>query len=166
MKCEKIRDEFLPLFSNGELGPWRTKRVERHLAQCEECRSELEAYRSTQAVMRDAVASRAFDVDAEVFWQGVRAGVLAAENTAPKSTQRKPIFGTGWRVAFAIAGIVGMLLLGRYASKPDDAQNPVSEVVSEPVVEDVDMPNATVITYHTDDPNIKIVWFAKDDSES
>ena len=84
MKCEKIRDEFLPLFSNGELGRWRTHRVERHLVQCEECRSELEAYHSTQAVMRDAVASRAFDVDAEVFWQGVRAGVLAAENTAPK----------------------------------------------------------------------------------
>ena len=50
MRCSSSR-RFLSRYLDGELGAWRRRRLDRHLAGCAACRAELEADRGVWALL-------------------------------------------------------------------------------------------------------------------
>lgn len=54
MNCARTR-RFLPLCAGGDLSPWKSRLVRRHLVSCADCRRELEAYRTALRMVAAAV---------------------------------------------------------------------------------------------------------------
>ncbi len=109
-------DQFTALAS-GELGRWRTARLQRHIAQCSTCRTEWEATRD--------LWSLAQTLQSDVVPDSLRARI-AERLTAlispelPSTSERTPNRAGAWRWGAALAGAgltlavaVTMLLPGR-----------------------------------------------------
>jgi len=96
-------ERLLALWSGGDLPAWRAWMVKRHVAGCEACRREVDAYRRASQVAREMA-----ELPAELAWDrlaaemkanihlGLVAGAIAAEQT-------KGRVRWGWRAAIAVA---------------------------------------------------------------
>ncbi|NCO39492.1 MAG: hypothetical protein COZ06_10490 [Armatimonadetes bacterium CG_4_10_14_3_um_filter_66_18] len=71
MDCDNAR-ELLPLAEVEALGWWKRQQVRRHLADCPDCRRELEVLRATAALLAKAPRAKA---PVEI-WRGIE-GALA-----------------------------------------------------------------------------------------
>lgn len=98
--------DLLPWHVNGTLGPAETATVEKHLAECEACREDLE----TERALRREVARLPLDV--EHGWQGMQAKLEGREAAVPLLRRRVPL---GWALAVQAAClavvVVGALTL-------------------------------------------------------
>jgi anti-sigma factor RsiW len=114
--------QLLPWFVNGTLDPEEIERVERHLAECGECRGELAAERQ----LAREIAS--LPVDVESSWEGMQQRLEAEPGVRAQSAtgvwrRRVPL---GWAVAspFAAAAAVALVFvnLTPAARQPVDQQ--------------------------------------------
>jgi hypothetical protein len=111
--------ELLPWLVNGTLDPGEAERIEAHLAECAECRTELEAERKLAA----AVASTPLDCDSG--WESMQRrmeGEVSA-GSAPAPLWRRPI-PIGWAVAspFAAAAALALIFVNVGPRQPADPQ--------------------------------------------
>jgi anti-sigma factor RsiW len=98
--------ELLPWLVNGTLDREETERVEAHLAECAECRAELEAERR----LASAVASTALDCDSG--WEAMQRrleGEPAARPAPPPLWRRR--IPVGWAVASPLAVAAALALI-------------------------------------------------------
>jgi hypothetical protein len=110
--------ETLALASGGDLGWWRQWRANRHLAQCAECRREVEAFRRAGDTLRQAA-----ELPADLDWDrlamemkaNIRLGLAAGEiaGALPAPSRR-----LGWRAAAALAGLTLVVISGFLAGVP------------------------------------------------
>ena len=105
MRCNECRDK-LPQYSLGVLGASEVAAIQEHLAECPDCRAELEAFERLDEVMTPA-AQVAPERD---LWPGV------AERLQPR---RAPVFewlmpqwSRAWVGAAVAAAVVLMLVVG------------------------------------------------------
>ena len=111
----------LALHAGGDLGWIARWRVERHLAQCDECRQELVAFESVRAIAADLAEIP------EVPWNrlaaemraNIRLGLAAGEcvKSADAPLRDSPLF-TGARAVVAMASIAALLVTGLVLQRP------------------------------------------------
>ena len=112
--------ELLPWLVNGSLTPDEVERVDAHLAECAECRSDLDAERR----LSDGVAS--LPLDADSGWEAMERRITAEptiRHHPGRSLWRKrgPL---GWAVAspFAAAAAVALVLVNVGTTRPVEQQ--------------------------------------------
>lgn len=100
----------LPWYANGTLEPDEVAQVEAHLAQCAECRAELEAERVLAAEIT------ALPPESDHAWSALRAAVETSRPATvgrldPREILRRPI-SLGWALAAQAASLaaIGALL--------------------------------------------------------
>ncbi len=109
----------LALYAGGETGVFGRWRAAAHLASCQECRREVEAFRRTRAVLRAAAAdlppgSDWAEMEAEMK-ANIRLGLAAGEivNGPIAAPQR-----LGWRAAAGVAMATLMVVAGWFLNVP------------------------------------------------
>lgn len=112
--------ELLPWLVNGTLAADEVERVEAHLAECAECRADLDAERR----LSTAVASLPLDTDSG--WEAIERRITADPSIRPHpapSIWRKRV-PLGWAVAspFAAAAAVALVLVNVTPAQPVDPQ--------------------------------------------
>ncbi len=106
MTCRKAR-KAIPLLARGDIGRRRAEKVLAHIAFCESCRRELEAYRSSIERARSAGSVGEIKGWSEAEWHALMARITAGE--APRKTAA---FGLPpqWAIISGVAA--GVLLIG------------------------------------------------------
>lgn len=108
--------ELLPWLVNGTLAPEEAEKLEAHLADCAECRAELEAERQL------AAAVAAMPLDTESGWERMQQRLdaepsLEAHSLSPLWRRRVPL---GWAVVspFAAAAAVALVFVNVTPNRP------------------------------------------------
>jgi hypothetical protein len=111
----------LALHAGADLGWIARWRVERHLAQCERCRDEVDAFVATREIIPELAEIP------EVSWNrlaaemraNIRLGLEAGEcvRTESVSLSQNPFF-SGARAAVALASVVALLFTGIALERP------------------------------------------------
>jgi hypothetical protein len=125
----------LALHAGGDLGFLARWRTDRHLAQCEECRDELDAFAATREIIPELAEIP------EVPWNrlaaemranirlGLEAGECVRNDDVPL---RQTPFFTGARAAVALASVVALLVTGVMLERP--MPNPTTASVDDSMV--------------------------------
>ena len=100
----------MPWYATGRLDPTERNRVAAHVADCPECRAELEAERA----LHDAV--RTLPVDADASWSAMRERVASLLPPTPRTAFWKTLLrapAMGWFLAgqFALAMLAMFVLM-------------------------------------------------------
>lgn len=112
--------ELLPWLVNGTLAPEEAEKVEGHLADCADCRAELESERKLAAVFAG------IPLDTESGWERMQA-LMTAKEEAPVQPRRGlwhrrvPV---GWAVVspLAAAAAVGLVFINVTPNRPAEPQ--------------------------------------------
>jgi hypothetical protein len=134
MRCRKAREEINKMV-DGELDPRRAARLDRHLAECGECRA-------LQADLRKIVGGAA-EIEgpepSDEVWRNIRAGLEA--RALPTSAEgapldRRPLFGLSLpavryagAAALALVLVVSGLVIGRRLGRQDARMSPAEREV-------------------------------------
>jgi anti-sigma factor RsiW len=122
----------LALFAGGELGRWRRWAVERHLAECAECRrevSDFSALRAGTAALND-LPEVAWDRLGAEMKANIRVGLEAGECVTEKPA---PTFVFSPRALAACVSLVALLAASVFLERP--APRAAEVKLSEPVLE-------------------------------
>jgi hypothetical protein len=111
----------LALHAGGDLGFFARWKLERHLATCDRCRDELDAFAATREIMPELAEIP------EVHWNrlaaemraNIRLGLEAGEcvRTGEPPLRERRIF-TGARAAVALASVLALLVSGIVLEHP------------------------------------------------
>lgn len=111
----------LALHAGGDLGFFARRRVERHLAVCEQCRDEADAFAATREIIPELAEIP------EIQWNrlaaemraNIRLGLEAGECVrAGDPPLRQTPFFTGARAAVALASVMVLLVTGIVLERP------------------------------------------------
>ncbi|MHC4213301.1 MAG: anti-sigma factor family protein [Planctomycetota bacterium] len=104
-KCDKISEERLVAFADGELSPGEAAEVSEHVNECEECRAMAEAMEKSLEIVRGSWAHE------HEKWP---------KDFVPRLNQQRVLrFGA---VAASILLVVGLVLIWRMVSEPERPQ--------------------------------------------
>lgn len=161
MKCHHV-SKLLPLYAGNDLGRFRSAAVRRHLTACQPCRRELKELEAARCIAADAVRTRAASVRDIELWQDVVCALPRREGTLESVPIHKK--GTPQSLAPLLIGAAAVViaLLFHEGRRAQPSTRP--EIAELPVVESVDEPGVTVMTFQTDDPKVTIVWLFKDET--
>jgi hypothetical protein len=168
MSCK--RNINLPLYVGGDLARLKSIFVRWHIRRCETCSSELNILENSKKVINWSLDKKKISVQANELWREIRNQLPDSETTETIVVKRikwkenfikKPAY-----IVVGSALILFVVLFGLRMKESEQSQK-LAEAQENtfqnyPVVEKVNNPNVTVLTYLTDDPKIKIVWFFED----
>jgi hypothetical protein len=110
----------LALHAGGDLGPFARWRIDRHLADCDQCREEVAAFGDVREMMPElgempevAWSRLAAEMQANIRL-GLEAGECVRTGEAPL---RRSLF-TGVRAAVALASVAALLVTGLMIERP------------------------------------------------
>jgi hypothetical protein len=111
----------LALQAGGDLGFFARWRTERHLADCDRCREELEAFQVTRQILPDLaeIPEIPWNRLAAEMKANIRLGLEAGECVrASDPPMRETRFFTGARAVVALASIAVLLVTGVVLERP------------------------------------------------
>lgn len=113
-RCARLRSSLVD-GAEGALDERARARIERHVADCDECRAALEALRDVPQALRRAAVPQ----PDEDFFRRQRQAILRRARQAP-SPQAAPPFRPrfGWAAGLATAAVVVLVLLRQGAGPP------------------------------------------------
>ncbi|MEE9123372.1 MAG: anti-sigma factor [candidate division NC10 bacterium] len=158
----------LSAYMDGELKASQVRRLEGHLAECGECRLELQNLEKLRGVLRQGLQ----DVRPEVapfLWPGVRARIEGGRPDGLVKTWLRQIWEVAWerpRLSFAGAAVAGCLLLSAgyllWEGPVGKSPGPTVSLESgqaEVVVEAVDPePGYRAMVLTTSGRGLKVIW--------
>ncbi len=121
----------LALHAGGDLGTISRWRTERHLARCERCREEVEAFAGTLEILPELeeVPELPWNRLAAEMKANIRLGLAAGECVKPGETPfRKSLF-SGARAAVALASVAALLVTGLLIERPAPAPSRLEGVI-------------------------------------
>ncbi len=109
MNCRQVRDA-LPLYVGADLEVGERARVDGHLGECADCRTQLEQTRAVFAPLRALGSTGAPVPDAEAMWCGIQARMGWKPAETP---QRRTAPIGGWSIGLRrAASLAAVFLLG------------------------------------------------------
>ncbi|HUI80966.1 MAG TPA: hypothetical protein VLY24_23745 [Bryobacteraceae bacterium] len=119
----------LALHAGGDLGPFARWRVDRHLADCDQCREEVAAYGDVREVLPELSEMP------EVAWNrlsaemqaNIRLGLAAGECVRTGDVPLRRSLFTGVRAAVALASVAALLVTGLMIERPMPRPNSRNE---------------------------------------
>jgi len=166
VNCKTVQ-KLLPLSCGKDLPLWRSILVRIHLHSCHECSLSLSELKKTKLAVADVLRKQ----EVKIFDRGLWTEILyrlpaeivpSQESFHPEKIQQSLWRGFAW-TATAVA-VIAILLIGTIRESALDNTGIMfsksqAEHVVYPIIEKVDMKGVTVMTFETDDPDVKIVWF-------
>lgn len=172
---DHVKDQ-LPLWIGGDVEASEATAIEAHLAQCESCRAEADAYRQSQAWLKEA-SLPPFEPEER---EALRRTVMAQIVSRPPATAR----WIGWGAAVLAAASVLFLTLHRTKSPVPEAPAPRLATMEPPKLAPAPVPPLRVARRHahpprpdltltaagpgpsrieiqTANPRIRIIWLAR-----
>jgi len=160
----------LPLFVSCDLPKLESIFLRRHIRNCESCQAELKILKKSTVVLQSAIEKKKMSIKGDEIWQQIQTQLPVSESI--KTTKftgvkwKEILFGKPAYVAIGFAAIILVILVGFWQNKNQQTEM-VAKVLdaqtqSYPIIEKINNPNVTVMTYLTDDPRIKIVWLFED----
>lgn len=122
MRCRKVQ-RYISLAVDGELDARRTARLERHLQDCEDCRSLRTDLRELVAA---APALRGPE-PSEAVWQKIKAGLTARGQRRPLSIRMSPILRYAGVAVLALVFVVGGVLISRRTGDGGPSESPMAK---------------------------------------
>lgn len=160
----------LNAYVDGELEPSARQRLEAHLADCGECRGQLERLKKLQGLLRQGLKDPVAEV-APVLWPGVRARIEGGRPAGRFTAWVRQIWEATWerpRLSLAGATVISALLLSTVyllwetpvatppgktvVLRPGQAQVVVEAVEPEPEF------GAMVLTTSDEDEGLHVIW--------
>jgi anti-sigma factor RsiW len=141
------RSATLIAFCDAEAGAGRSRRIARHLANCEQCRNQLARIRSEKEELSACAAAPAIEngqglaavLSAIAAWQEGRNGVAASELRARLRWQLEMYFGSPAALAVDRPGIAAEELFGKASEMLEVFLGPeAAEAVRDDVFRGVD----------------------------
>lgn len=167
MSC-KFTIKNLTFFLDDEIQAWKRSIVKHHLKKCKKCQKEFEKVQKSNDILISALKQKELYSNEEELWQNISTEIhdTNTEIVKPDWKLEKTLFrNKSFYYAFGVVLILLTCILSLSQFWPVE-QKQISfqpEVEKEyPIVESVNKENVMVMTYLTDDPNIKIVWFFED----
>ena len=168
MKCQDVKDS-LPLYSGGELPWWKRIRIKHHISRCEECYLEWRKLQKTREIVVYVLRQTERKILDKQLWKRVTYSFYqeeAGEIPTSKTVERRNKFIP--RLVFPLIGLamVLVLLFVKLEWKAIKLWHNQSAGKCLPVVQKVNRPNITVMTFQTTDPKVVIVWFFEEKPRS
>jgi len=115
----------IALFAGGDLGRWERWRIARHIAQCSECRHEVQSLRDTASQLRELTDQMA-DLPNGLNWNrlaeemrgNIRVGLAAGEAIALFDKPRRTKPRLGWNAALVVLGACVIFGIAFWTSLP------------------------------------------------
>jgi anti-sigma factor RsiW len=112
--------ETLALHAGGDLGPFARWRIDRHLADCDQCREEVAAFGDMREILPE------LGEIPEVSWSrlsaemqaNIRLGLAAGECVRTGEVPLRQSLFTGVRAAVAVASVAALLVTGLMIERP------------------------------------------------
>lgn len=165
MSCKRSR--LIHSYMDGELSGLTSILLRWHINRCEYCRSALSMLEGSNHIVRSAFARRKISIPEDELWKQIEPEIQRVKSPQIDWAERKkpllvkPAYLVAGLAVIVLAAVVGLWKVN--SSPPETANGVATKEVNEyPVIEKVDNPNVTVMTYLTDDPKIKIVWLFED----
>ncbi len=135
MTCGRY-ESWIALAAGGDLHPRRVRRLEQHLAACENCRE----YAAAMADAREAFHA----LGQEVVWDADVQAVRTAVMSRVAEEQHRPRSGWRWMLApaAATAALILMLWSGVIEPRPFEERGPIGRVARPPQAEGVPHPRS------------------------
>ncbi len=159
-RCWRTQKALGP-YRDGELSPGRRTRVERHLAECPACRTEVAQLDRMAALLCTPISSPP-DAVWQAFWSQVRVRLSTVERSRPlpwvvrwwPPLLTQPRFAMG-SAALAVALVVFGTWQGIQWMGSPSAITPLGVVVQSVESDD---PNSTVMVFSHPDQELTVVW--------
>ncbi len=167
MECKHVMD-YLPSFIGKEIPWWKQLLVQRHLQSCKKCQLELIKLKKARDLSVQFLNRKQTTIADNTLWEDILP-VLPEEKS--KKTQlikkpnqrRSPILK--WIPAIAgIPIIILIVIINNLYKEPQQQKQQENNSINYPVIEGVNKPGVTVMTFQTSDPKITIVWFFEEES--
>ena len=147
MNCSRVR-KFLPLYAGADLSAGKSRRLEKHLEGCADCRRVLEELRTALDGIRAVAGREALDWP-EAEWRSLMARVKSEK---PEPRQARPPAGfprKAWAYGFVIVLVLGIaaLILKAILSSPTPSllSETVTVTAAQPSRALMTDPSATVL---------------------
>jgi len=168
MNCNDV-ENFLPLYSGGELSRWRRFRVKRHLDRCDRCGASLVELDSTRSVVSEILRTAWLPDSGSSVWEQVRQNLPVAGLSPVSARERRApstVAGRRWRLILVPAAMVATsLMLYMAVFRDTGAPQPAGEMgvaapytELPPVVERIEGDGIKILDFETDTPGITIAW--------
>jgi hypothetical protein len=119
----------LALEAGGDLGWFARWRAERHIAQCDACRDEAEAFVTTRRILPDLseIPEIPWNRLAAEMKANIRLGLEAGECVRAIEPLRQTPFFAGARAAVALASVTALLVTGVVLERPAPSTAPLDD---------------------------------------
>jgi len=181
MRCRRVRKQLFP-YVFDELTTVEKKEVERHLIKCEQCSNEIIKIKRVTKITAESLKPVDAGQATEHLWFELFQR-MESEGTKFKGIRNKKsnknlrqVFRPGFNfthlgifpkpvfaflILFVLVAVLTIAQL-RFIDRPKSLAHKADEIGPTnhdyEIVERVNIPEVTVLTYQTSDPNIKIVW--------
>jgi hypothetical protein len=166
VKCQNVQ-KLLPLFSGGDLRGLRRNRIRLHIERCESCRKDLVRFQKTREWAGQAIRQKELSISHDSCWEQILYK-LPRNATKRSKTAAEKKYSPFHRIVPLLIGAAAILIMllmgdvGPFINRRTEQPEPI--VRNLPVVENVNKPGVTVMTFQTDDPRVTIVWFFEEES--
>ena len=162
---------YLTAYADNELDERTRRKVDRHIASCEDCASELDSILASDRILR-AVPKPAV---ADDRWAAFRVDLSQALDEVDREARRKrarvrearPVYGTYRRRVLATAGAFAAVVLVVVAIGPLGLFDQWNRNANECVVDSIETFSAgyTPMFFTSEDPEMTVIWVFADEVE-
>lgn len=166
-------ERYLTAYADGELSERLRVKVERHLAGCPRCASELDSIRASDRILTRQLAPSISDDRWLQFGRELDAELdrVDRETRRPaRVREARPVYGTARRRTFAIAAACVVLLFGALVIGPLGTMpwfGGAAMAGNECIVDSIESVAAgyTPMFFSSEDPEMTVIWVFSEEVE-
>ncbi len=167
MKCKYVTN-YLPSFIGKEIPWWKRLIIQHHLQSCESCRLEFIKLKKTRDLSVQYLNHRQMIIDDDTLWESILSQLPEEKSKKTqlikKSKQRRSSIQKWIPAIVGIPIIILIVIMSILYKKPQQQEQQENNAINYPVIEGVNKPGVTVMTFKTSDPKFTIVWFFEEES--
>ena len=166
-------EKYLTAYADGELTGRLLEKVERHVARCPECSSELDSIRTSDRILRQHRAPAVSDKAWDRFRLGLSRGLDEVDREARRSTrlrEARPVYPVARRRGVAVAAVFAVVLFAVLTIGPSSMvpwRGGTAVASNECIVDSIESVAAgyTPMFFSSEDPEMTVIWVFSEEVE-